>query len=312
MTAAGSAPIFGSVQWEGVFAAVPTQFRDDETLDLEGLDEQIVRLVAGGVAGVVVLAPLGEHASLSDDEKRAVVHRTVLAAAGRVPVLAAACEHTTRAACRFAVDCESIGADAMVVLPSPRYRSRARETLMHLRSVAASTELPVMVHDHPAELGADELPAILAELGELENVEAVAECAADPRRVPRLVETLGTRFSVFAGVDELVVESVLHGARGWLAGIVNVFPREAVELFGCAAAGRWDDALALRRWLAPLQRVVADGAPVQAVKLAQQLVGVGGEAVRAPRLPLDGADRALVERTVREALERRPTLEAVA
>ena len=310
MTGPRPALIVGGVQWGGVFAAVPTQFDEDESLDLEALEEQIARLEAGGVAGIVMLAPLGENASLSDDEKRAVVHRAVLAADGRVPVLAASCEHTTRAACRFAVDCESIGVDAMVVLPSPRYRSRARETLMHLRSVAASTELPVMVHDHPAEVGADELPAILAELGAVENVEAVAECAADQRRVPRLVETLGTRFSVFAGVDELVVESVLHGARGWLAGIVNVFPRETVELFGCAAAGRWDDALALRRWLAPLQRVVADGAPVQAVKLAQQVLGVGGESVRAPRLPLAGAERALVEQTVREALERRPALEA--
>jgi dihydrodipicolinate synthase/N-acetylneuraminate lyase len=299
------------VEWGGVFAAVPTQFGEDEALELEALDEQIARLLEGGVAAVVALAPLGENASLSDDEKRAVVHRAVLASAGRVPVLAAVCEDTTRAGCRFAVDCESIGVDALVVLPSPPYRSRARETLMHLRSIAASTELPVMVHDHPAALGADELPAILAELGALENVEAVAECAADPRRVLRLVEAAGARFSVFAGVDELVLESVLHGARGWLAGVVNVFPREAVELFERAAAGRWDDALALRRWLAPLQRVVADGAPVQAVKLAQQLLGVGSEAVRAPRLPLAGADRELVERTVREALERRPTLEAV-
>jgi 1-pyrroline-4-hydroxy-2-carboxylate deaminase len=311
MTASPAAPIFGSVQWGGVFAAVPTQFGDDETLDLDALERQIARLVDAGVAAVVVLAPLGENASLSDDEKRAVLHRAVLAAGGHVPVLAAACEHTTRAACRFAVDCERIGADALVVLPSPRYRSRARETLMHLRSVAASSELPVMVHDHPAELGADELPAILGELGELENVEAVAECAADPGRVPRLVDAVGPRLRVFAAVDDLVVESVLHGARGWLAGIVNVFPHEAVGLFELAIAGRWGDALALRRWLAPLQRVVADTSPVQAVKLAQELLGAGSEAVRAPRLPLDGAERALVERTVREALERRPALEAV-
>jgi 1-pyrroline-4-hydroxy-2-carboxylate deaminase len=294
------------MDWRGVLAAVPTPFGDDETLDLGALEAQIARLLDGGAAAVVLLAPLGENGALADDEKRAVLQRAVQVAGGRVPVAAAVCESTTRAACHFAVACERLGADALVVLPSPPYRSRARETLMHMRSVAACTELPVMVHDHPAELGLDELPAILAELAAVGNIEAVAECGAEPRRVPRLVDTVGARFSVIAAADELVVESVLHGASGWLAGIVNVFPREAVELFALAAAGRWREALALQRWLAPLQRVVSDGTPVQAVKLAQELVGAGTETVRAPRLPLAGADRALVERTVRETLERRP------
>jgi 1-pyrroline-4-hydroxy-2-carboxylate deaminase len=299
------------VEWRGVLAAVPTPFGDDETLDLDALEAQLTRLLDSGVAGVVVLAPLGESASLSDDEKRAVLHRAVLAVDGQVPVAAAACESTTRAACHFAVDCERIGADALVVLPSPPYRSRARETLMHMRSVAACTGLPVMVHDHPAELGVDELPAILAELGAIGNIEAVAECGADPRRVPRLVDAVGSRFSVLAAADEVVVESALHGARGWLAGIVNVFPREAVELFALAAEGRWDEALVLHRWLTPLLRVVADGTPVQAVKLAQELLGAGSETVRAPRLPLAGADRALVEQAVGEALEHRPSIKLV-
>ena len=299
------------MDWRGVLAAVPTPFDDDEALDLGALETQIARLLDGGVAGVVVLAPLGESASLADDEKRAVLQRALLTVGGRVPVAAAVCETTTRAACHFAVACERIGADALVVLPSPPYRSRARETLLHVRSVAACTELPVMVHDHPAELGIDELPAILAQLGAVGNIEAVAECGADPRRVPRLVDAVGARFSVLAGADDLVVESVLNGARGWLAGIVNVFPREAVELFALAAAGRWAHALALQRWLAPLQRLVADGTPVQVVKLALELLGAGSATGGAPRRPLAGADRVLVERTVREALERRPAPEPV-
>jgi dihydrodipicolinate synthase/N-acetylneuraminate lyase len=80
-----------------------------------------------------------------------------------------------------------------------------------------------------------------------------------------------------------------------------VFPSEAVELFELAVSGRWDDALALDRRLAPLARLAADGSAVQTVKLAQHVLGIGSETVRAPRLPLAGMARDAVERAVREA-----------
>jgi 4-hydroxy-tetrahydrodipicolinate synthase len=285
------------MRWRGVHAAVPTPFGEDEALDLGALEAQLERLVEAGVAGIVVLAPLGEGTSLTADERRAVLHRAVLAVDGRVPVTVGVCETTTRAACHLAADCERAGADALVVLACPPYRSDERETLMHLRSVAAATELPVMVH------GDDVAPALVAELAELGNVEAVVECGLE-----RMAEHERAAVGVLAGADELVVESVLRGAQGQLGGVVNVFPHDAVELFELAAAGRWDDALALHRRLAPLLRAAPGGKRVQAIKLAQLLMGVGTETVRAPRLPLTGAAREAVERAVaamREGLDER-------
>jgi 4-hydroxy-tetrahydrodipicolinate synthase len=133
-----------STQWEGVFATATTPFAEDEALDLEALEAQLVRLVDGGVGGVVVLGPLGEGESLAPWERDAVVRRSVRAVGGRVPVLVGIAEPTTRGACHFAVECERAGADGLLILPCPQYPADERETRMHHRSVAAAVELGVL------------------------------------------------------------------------------------------------------------------------------------------------------------------------
>jgi 1-pyrroline-4-hydroxy-2-carboxylate deaminase len=133
-----------STQWEGVFATATTPFAEDEALDLEALEAGLVRLADGGIGGVVVLGPLGEGESLAPWERDAVVRRSVRAVGGRVPVLVAVSEPTTRGACHFAVECERAGADGLLILPSPQYVADERETRMHHRSVAAAVELPVL------------------------------------------------------------------------------------------------------------------------------------------------------------------------
>jgi dihydrodipicolinate synthase/N-acetylneuraminate lyase len=133
-----------STQWEGVFASVTTPFAEDESLDLEALEARLVRLADGGAGGIVVLGPLGESESLAPWERDAVVRRSVRAVGGRVPVLAAVADATTRGACQFAVECERAGAGGLLIMPSPQYLADEREMQMHLRSVAAAVEMPVL------------------------------------------------------------------------------------------------------------------------------------------------------------------------
>jgi 1-pyrroline-4-hydroxy-2-carboxylate deaminase len=133
-----------STQWEGVFALATTPFAEDESLDLEALEAQLVRLVDDGIGGVVVLGALGEGESLAPWERDAVVRRSVRAVGGRVPVLVAIADATTRGACQFAVECERAGAGGLLVLPCPQYSPDERETRMHHRSVAAAVELGVL------------------------------------------------------------------------------------------------------------------------------------------------------------------------
>jgi 4-hydroxy-tetrahydrodipicolinate synthase len=151
---------------------------------------------------------------------------------------------------------------------------------------------------------------MFAELADVEQIVAIKESSGDVRRLTDLVNEVGDRYLLFTGVDDLVLESVLLGATGWIAGATLAFPREGQRLWELAASGQWEAARTLYRWFMPVLHLDIGVKFVQQLKLAIQACGLGAEWVRAPRLPLVGVEREQVLATVRRAIETRPELPA--
>lgn len=296
--------------WTGVFPAVTTQFKGDQSLDLEATRRHIDVLIQSGCRGLVMLGTVGENTSLAADEKRKVLRAAKEAASARVPVLSGVAEYTTALAGAFARDCEDIGIDGLMVLPAMVYKSDPRETLTHYRSVARASRLPIMVYNNPVSYSVDITPEMFAELADEDTVVAIKESSENVRRLTDITNLTGGRYTLFSGVDDLVLESVLLGAVGWVAGLVNAFPRESVELFEWAIAGRWDDARAYYRWLMPIFHLDTSPKLVQYIKLGQQVMGLGSEVTRAPRLVLEGEERARIIALFEKTAAGRPDLEA--
>ena len=122
--------------WKGVFPAVTTQFKQDQSLDLEATARHLEVLLESGVAGLVMLGSLGENAALEPDEKRQIMQMAIEVSRNRVPVLSGVAENSTSAACRYARDMENLGADGIMLLPAMVYKADARETMTHFRAVA--------------------------------------------------------------------------------------------------------------------------------------------------------------------------------
>jgi 4-hydroxy-tetrahydrodipicolinate synthase len=296
------------VDWKGVFPAVTTQFRADQSLDIEATMAHVERLIGAGCHGLIMLGTVGENVQLEPQEKRAVVSAAVKAAAGRVPVLSGVAETSTALARRYAADCRSLGLDGLMVLPAMVYKSDPRETIAHFRAVARAGELPVMIYNNPVSYGVDITPPMLAELADEPMLVALKESSDDVRRVTDVINAVGDRYTLFCGVDDLYLESALLGVTGWVAGLVNAFPVETVKLYELAQAKRWEEARALYRWFMPLLHLDTHTKLVQYIKLAVAEVGWGTETVRAPRLPLAGDERERVLGTIRAALTTRPAL----
>ncbi len=294
--------------WSGVFPAGSTQFRDDESLDVPATQKMVDALIGDGVDGIICMGTVGENCSLDAQEKRTLLAALREAVAGRVPLLTGVAETTTAAAVRYARDAEKIGADGLMVLPAMVYKSNARETLHHFRTVARATALPIMVYNNPVSYGVDISVEMFGELAPLANVVAIKESSADTRRLTDLRRAHADRFVLFGGVDDIVLECLMLGASGWVSGLTNVFPRESVALYRLARAGRYDEALAIYRWFMPLLHLDSLPTLVQCIKLAEQLMGRGSEMVRAPRLKLEGTDRSHVETLVKSAVTNRPKL----
>ena len=292
--------------WKGVFPAATTQFHEDQTLDIEGTARQLEVLINSGVSGLVMLGSLGENVTLTQQEKRLVVKTAIETSAGRVPVLSGVAETSTASAIEYVQAMEKMGADGVMVLPAMIYKADVREAMTHFRTVARSTGLPIILYNNPIAYYVDIKPEQFAELSSEKNIVAIKESSGDVRRITDLINTVGDRYVIFAGVDDLVLESVLLGATGWIAGIGLAFPDENQRLWELAANGNWDEARQLYRWFSPLAHLDIPLKFVQYIKLAMQECGLGTEWVRAPRLPIEGAEREAILKIIRHGIETRP------
>ena len=294
-------------EWTGVFPALMTEFKKDGSLDLEGTQRHMQSCIDAGVSGFVMLGTLGENTSLYGNEKEAVL-RAAVEVAGRLPVLSGVAEYTTDMAIEHVRRAEKAGCAGLMVLPCMVYSQDQQEAITHFRGVSAATKLPVMIYNNRMAYKVDLTPASFAQLSDVKNIIAVKESSHDSRRMTDMINTCGERYRMFCGVDDLVLENVLFGAVGWVAGLVNSFPRESVTLFELAKNGEVDKALQLYRWFMPLLHLDVDVKLVQMIKLTNQITGEGAEWVRRPRLPLEGEERRAVMDVVEKALKDRPNL----
>lgn len=295
-----------TVGWRGVYPAVTTQFHQDQSLDLAATCAHVETLLRAGVHGIIPLGTVGENCSLEYAEKLEVLRAVIRQAGGRVPVLPGVAECSTALACRFAADARAAGADGLMVLPGMVYKSDPRETTAHFRAVARAGGLPVLCYNNPVAYGVDLTPPLFAELADELLLAAIKESSEDVRRITDLTNLCGDRYLLFCGVDDLILESVLLGAAGWVSGLVNAFPEESCLLWELATAGRYEEARRLYRWFTPLLHLDTRVKLVQCIKLAAAETGHGTETVRAPRLPLAGREREEVLALVRQAVRTRP------
>ncbi len=296
--------------WKGVFPAVTTQLHKDESLNLEATARHIEALIDSGISGLVMLGSLGENVQLEPEEKRLVMKTAIEASAGRIPVLSGVAECSTAMACRYARDMERMGADGIMVLPAMVYKCDPAETLNHFRTVAQASGLPIIVYNNPLAYSVDVTPEMFVELADEPTLVAIKESSGNVRRITDIINTVGDRYILFGGVDDLILESALLGAEGWIAGMGLAFPRENQYLWDLMMAGRWEKAREIYRWYTPLLHLDISLKFVQYIKLAIQEVGLGAEWVRAPRLPLSGAEREDVLRIIRHGAESRPAIPA--
>jgi len=295
-----------SCNWSGVFPAATTQFDPDLEVDIAATQRVQKALLRDGVHGLVLMGTVGEGNSLSALEKRNVLEAAVEASEGKVPVIAGVSELTTAAAVSFARDAERLGASGLMVLPAMVYVPTPAELEYHFRAVAAASGLPIMLYNNPPSYRVNIGIDTLSHLTDVANIVAIKESAPDPRRFTDLINAFGERFVLFAGLDDVVFEALVLGARGWVSGLTNAFPAESLALCAAIAARDLDQARAIYRWFMPLLHLDSEHDLVQSIKLAEQIMGRGSERVRPPRLPLAGERRAAVIAMVERARDARP------
>jgi 4-hydroxy-tetrahydrodipicolinate synthase len=295
--------------WRGVIPAITTPFAADGGVDHAFLARHARQLLDAGCTGIVPLGSLGEAATLSFEEKGAIMRTLVDAVGDRAPVIPGIAALSTDEAVQLAREAKAIGCRGLMVLPPYVYSTDWREMGAHARAVIGATDLPCMLYNNPPAYKTDFLPAQIAELAAGHaNLQAVKESSTDVRRITAIRHLLGDRLELLVGMDDAIVEGIAAGATGWIAGLVNAYPKESVKLFELARAGDSKAADKLYQWFLPLLRLDTVPRFVQLIKLVQEQVGLGNERVRAPRLPVKGDERAQALDVIRHAIATRPEI----
>ena len=296
------------INWEGVFPAMLTPFTADDKLDFAMFEKNVKAQLEAGIEGIILAGSLGEGSTLDSDEKNQLLIYSVEILKGKIPAVLTIAEQTTKVAVQLAQQAEKNGADGLMILPPMRYKADDREVVEFFRTIATNTSLPVMIYNNPVDYKIEVKLDMFAELAKYPTIQAVKDSTRDVTNITRMRNLFGDRYKLFCGVDTLVMEELMLGADGIVGGLVDAFPRETVAIFKLVKAGMYKEALEIYRWFLPVLELDIHPKLVQYIKLAAMQTGICSEYVRAPRLALEGEERAAVLATINKAIASRPSL----
>ncbi len=294
--------------WKGIYPALTTKFTDNYQLDCDTFIKNLNAQLDAGIHGCVIAGSLGEASTLNQDEKISLLNESVKNVDDKIPVIMNIAEQSTSDAVIAAQNAEENGANGLMMLPPMRYLSDGRETVEFYKSVATSCGLPIMLYNNPHDYKIEITIPMFEELLKLDTIEATKESTRDVTNVTRMRNAFGNDIKILCGVDTLALEELVLGADGWVAGLVDAFPRETVVIYELIQQNRIDEAREIYRWFMPLLELDIHPKLVQNIKLAELATGIGTENVRPPRLPLIGEERQHVQKIINDALEARPSM----
>lgn len=295
------------IEWKGVYPAVTTKFTANDELDLALFSVNLKAQIEAGVAGIIIGGSLGESSTITNNEVHILVQHALKVAAGKIPVIVNIAVGATKEAVSLAQNIKDWGAQGIMLLPPMRYKSTPEETVQFFRTVAAATDLPILVYNNPIDYKTEITLDMLEQFKNIPTIQAIKESTRDVTNVIRVRNLFGDRYKILCGVDTLTFEELSAGADGLVAGLVCAFPRETVAIFNYIKAGQYDKALEIYRWFMPLLEFDITPQLAQYIKLAESYTQIGSEYVRAPRLILSGAPRQNAIRIIENALAKRPT-----
>jgi 4-hydroxy-tetrahydrodipicolinate synthase len=275
---------------------LPTPFTPDEKkIDEPALRQHVEWLLKCGVKGLIPLGSTGEVASLTEPERGRVTEILMEQVAGRAKVVVGVSANATRDVVRYSRAAKTAGADGLMITHPYYCLPTARELERHYRDVAQSVDLPIIIYNNPFTTGVDMLPQAAANLANSEqNIKYIKESSADVARVGQILARTD-KITVLCGWDNLALESYLLGARGWVAGIANLAPRECLDIHRLALARQWEQAREVYTQIYALATLLeTSGRFVAYIKGGLDVRGQPVGTPLKPILPLDKEERATV------------------
>ena len=266
----------------GTGTALITPFNNDHSIDFDALSRIIEQQIAGGTNYFVMLGTTGESATLSNEEKSAVVSHIKKVNAGRLPLVLGVGGNNTSDVVEQLKSWNTDGLTAILSV-SPYYNKPNQQGIIyHYTEVANASPLPIILYNVPGRTGSNMTASTQLELAKHPNIVATKEASGNMEQVMSILKDKPADFLVISGDDALTFPILACGGSGVISVINHIFPRTFSGMVKSALQG---DIIAARaaheRVLESSIAIFADGSPggIKTMLHEKQLCGT---AVRPP------------------------------
>lgn len=215
--------------FKGSGVALVTPFNEDG-VDFEKLGELVEYHIENKTDALIICGTTGESTTMSDEEQFAVIDFTVKKVNKRIPVIAGTGSNDTMHSVYLSQKAEELGVDGLLVI-TPYYNKTNQNGLkLHFETIAASTELPIILYNVPGRTGVNIKPSVIAELAKIENIVAVKEASGDIAQVAEISRLVPEDFAIYSGNDDSILPLLSLGGVGVISVVANICPKETHDL----------------------------------------------------------------------------------
>ncbi len=229
--------------FKGVFTAIITPFKQDGSVDEEGLKKLIDFNIENGVSGIVPCGTTGESPTLDHEEHDKVIELVVKHVNKRVHVIAGTGSNSTAEAIRLTKHAAEAGTDACLVV-NPYYNKPTQEGLYrHFKAVADSVNIPIVVYNIKGRTGVNvETPTLMRWIKDCSNVNAVKEASGNLDQMKDVISKAPDDFSILSGDDGITLDLIKAGGHGVVSVAANLIPDKMVAMVDAALNGSMEEA----------------------------------------------------------------------
>jgi 4-hydroxy-tetrahydrodipicolinate synthase len=288
-------------KFKGTGVAIVTPFKNDSSIDFASLGRVLNHVINGGVSYIVAMGTTGESATLTREEKKALVSYVIEVIDNRVPLVIGIGGNSTQEVINCIRHSNLTGVDGILSVAPYYNKPNQRGLFQHFKEIATCSPIPVIIYNVPGRTCSNISSDTCIDLAnECENIVAVKEASGDMAQIMRIIRGKPESFSVISGDDMMTLPIIAAGGSGVISVLANAFPAQTSELVNHALKSNIKSAREIQlRFLEMIELLFIDGNP-SGVKAMLNIMNLCQNYLRLPLVPVNRTTYTRIQKEIDE------------
>ena len=270
---------------KGTGVALVTPFKQDGSIDFNGLERLIEHGIDGGLDFMVVLGTTGETPTLSEDEQNEIFKFVPSIVRGRLPLVAAHGGNDTHKLIKSLATKPFDGYSA-ILSASPYYNKPSQEGIyQHYRALSEASHLPIILYNVPGRTGSNVTASTCLRLAnDFDNIVAMKEASGNLNQMMEIIASKPQDFILLSGDDAITLPIYSIGGEGVISVIAQALPREFTAIWNSVQKSDWNAARYAHYKILDITNAIYDEGNPTGIKSLLQILGICEDHLRLPAI----------------------------